>query len=169
MPEKLKILIFPDPRLRKVAKKVTKFDKSLKKLADAMLHTMYDANGIGLAATQVDRHLRLIVMDLSENKDDPRVFINPTYKILDNHSLYEFEEGGWAIPGFNELISRPNKIDLKWQDLDGNEHNDKPEGLLTVCIQHEIDHLEGKLMVDYISSLKRDRIRKKIIKEFKRK
>lgn len=169
MPEKLKILIFPDPRLRKVAKKVTKFDKSLKKLAEAMLHTMYHANGIGLAATQVDRHLRLIVMDLSENKDDPRVFINPTYKILDNHSLYEFEEGCLSIPGFNELISRPDKIDLKWQDLDGNEHNDKPEGLLTVCIQHEIDHLEGKLMVDYISSLKRDRIRKKIIRDFNRK
>ena len=169
MPEKLKILIFPDPRLRKVAKKVTKFDKSLKKLADAMLHTMYDANGIGLAATQVDRHLRLIVMDLSENKNDPRVFINPTYKILDNHSLYEFEEGCLSIPGFNELISRPDKIDLKWQDLDGNEHNDEPEGLLTVCIQHEIDHLEGKLMVDYISSLKRDRIRKKIIKDYNRK
>jgi len=169
MPEKLKILIFPDPRLRKVAKKVTKFDKSLKKLADAMLHTMYDANGIGLAATQVDRHLRLIVMDLSENKDDPRVFINPTYKILDNHSLFEFEEGCLSIPGFNELISRPDKIDLKWQDLEGNEHSDKPEGLLTVCIQHEIDHLEGKLMVDYISSLKRDRIRKKIIKDFNRK
>ena len=169
MPEKLKILIFPDPRLRKVAKKVTKFDKSLKKLADAMLHTMYDANGIGLAATQVDRHLRLIVMDLSENKDDPRVFVNPSYKILDNHSLLEFEEGCLSIPGFNELISRPDKIDLQWQDLDGNEHNDKPEGLLTVCIQHEIDHLEGKLMVDYISSLKRDRIRKKIIKDFNRK
>lgn len=169
MPEKLKILIFPDPRLRKVAKKVTKFDKSLKKLAEAMLHTMYDANGIGLAATQVDRHLRLIVMDLSENKDDPRVFINPTYKILDNHSLYEFEEGCLSIPGFNELISRPDKIDLKWQDLDGNKHSDKPEGLLTVCIQHEIDHLEGKLMVDYISSLKRDRIRKKIIRDFNRK
>ena len=169
MPEKLKILIFPDPRLRKVAKKVTKFDKSLKKLADAMLHTMYDANGIGLAATQVDRHLRLIVMDLSKNKDDPRVFVNPSYKILDNHSLLEFEEGCLSIPGFNELISRPDKIDLQWQDLDGNEHNDKPEGLLTVCIQHEIDHLEGKLMVDYISSLKRDRIRKKIIKDFNRK
>ena len=169
MPEKLKILIFPDPRLRKVAKKVTKFDKSLKKLAEAMLHTMYDANGIGLAATQVDRHLRLIVMDLSENKDDPRVFINPTYKILDNHSLYEFEEGCLSIPGFNELISRPDKIDLKWQDLDGNKHYDKPEGLLTVCIQHEIDHLEGKLMVDYVSSLKRDRIRKKILKDFNRK
>ena len=169
MAEKLKILKFPDPRLRTVAKKVTKFDKSLKKLAEAMLHTMYDANGIGLAATQVDRHLRLIVMDLSENKDDPRVFINPTYKILDNYSLYEFEEGCLSIPGFNELISRPDKIDLTWQDLDGNKHNDKPEGLLTVCIQHEIDHLEGKLMVDYISSLKRDRIRKKIIKDFNRK
>ena len=167
MPEKLKILIFPDPRLRKVAKKVTKFDKSLKKLADAMLHTMYDANGIGLAATQVDRHLRLIVMDLSENKDDPRVFVNPSYKILDNHSLFEFEEGCLSIPGFNELISRPDKIDLKWQDLEGNEHNDKPEGLLTVCIQHEIDHLNGVLFIDHISRLKRDMIKRRVMKELR--
>ena len=133
-----------------------------------MLKTMYDANGIGLAATQVDQHIRLIVMDLSENRDDPRIFINPTYKILENHSLYEFEEGCLSIPGFNEVIARPDKIELRWQDLDGNEHIDKPEGLLTVCIQHEIDHLEGKLMVDYVSALKRDRVRNKLLKEYKR-
>ena len=169
MDKNLKILIFPDPRLRKVAEKITKFDKSLENLANSMLKTMYDANGIGLAATQVDRHIRLIVMDLSENRDDPRIFINPTYKILKNHSLYEFEEGCLSIPGFNEVIARPDKIELRWQDLDGNEHIDKPEGLLTVCIQHEIDHLEGKLMVDYVSALKRDRVRSKLLKEYKRK
>ena len=166
MAKKLKILIFPDPRLRKVAKKVTKFDKSLENLANDMLETMYIANGIGLAATQVDRHIRLIVMDLSEERDDPRIFINPTFKILKNHKLFEFEEGCLSIPGFNEAIARPDKIELTWQDIKGNQHTDKPEGLLTVCIQHEIDHLDGKLMVDYISSLKRDRIRSKLLKEF---
>ena len=168
MAKNLKILIFPDPRLRKVAEKIIKFDKSLENLANSMLKTMYDANGIGLAATQVDQHIRLIVMDLSENRDDPRIFINPTYKILENHSLYEFEEGCLSIPGFNEVIARPDKIELRWQDLDGNEHIDKPEGLLTVCIQHEIDHLEGKLMVDYVSALKRDRVRSRLLKEYKR-
>ena len=166
MAKKLKILIFPDPRLRKVAKKVTKFDKSLESLANDMLETMYIANGIGLAATQVDRHIRLIVMDLSEERDDPRIFINPTFKILKNHKLFEFEEGCLSIPGFNETIARPDKIELTWQDIKGNQHIDKPEGLLTVCIQHEIDHLDGKLMVDYISSLKRDRIRSKLLKEY---
>ena len=168
MAKNLKILIFPDPRLRKVAEKVTKFDKSLENLANSMLKTMYDANGIGLAATQVDQHVRLIVMDLSENRDDPRIFINPTYKVLENHSLFEFEEGCLSIPGFNEVISRPDKIELRWQDINGNEHIDKPEGLLTVCIQHEIDHLEGKLMVDYVSALKRDRVRSKLLKEYNR-
>ena len=167
MAKKLKILIFPDPRLRKVAKKVTKFDKSLENLANDMLETMYIANGIGLAATQVDRHIRLIVMDLSEERDDPRIFINPTFKILKNHKLFEFEEGCLSIPGFNETIARPDRIELTWQDIKGNQHIDKPEGLLTVCIQHEIDHLDGRLMVDYISSLKRDRIRSKLLKENK--
>ena len=166
MAKKLKILIFPDPRLRKVAKKITKFDNSLEILANDMLETMYIANGIGLAATQVDRHIRLIVMDLSEERDDPRIFINPTFKILKNHKLFEFEEGCLSIPGFNETIARPDKIELTWQDIKGNQHIEKPEGLLTVCIQHEIDHLDGKLMVDYISSLKRDRIRSKLLKEF---
>jgi len=166
MAKKLKILIFPDSRLRKVAKKITKFDKSLEILANDMLETMYIANGIGLAATQVDRHIRLIVMDLSEERDDPRIFINPTFKILKNHKLFEFEEGCLSIPGFNETITRPDKIELTWQDIKGNQHIEKPEGLLTVCIQHEIDHLDGKLMVDYISALKRDRIRSKLLKEY---
>ena len=169
MAKKLKILIFPDPRLRKVAEKVLKFDKSLQSLADDMLLTMYDANGIGLAATQVDQHVRLVVMDLSDDRNEPRIFVNPSYKVLQNHNRFEFEEGCLSIPGFNETISRPDKIELKWQDINGNEHNEEPEGLLTVCIQHEIDHLEGKLMVDYVSALKRDRIRSKLLKDFKRK
>ena len=167
MPEKLKILIFPDPRLRKVAKKVTKFDKSLQILAEDMLETMYDANGIGLAATQVNKHIRLIVMDLSEERNEPKIFVNPSFKILKGHKMYEFEEGCLSIPGFNETLARPDKIELTWQDLRGKTHVDKPEGLLTVCIQHEIDHLDGKLMVDYISALKRDRVRSKLLKDFK--
>ena len=164
MAEKLNILKFPDPRLRTVAKKVQKFDKSLKNLAEDMLHTMYEDNGIGLAATQVNRHIRLIVMDLSEERNEPRVFVNPEYKILNNQSLASYEEGCLSVPGFSEEIIRPDKIKLKWQDLSGRLHEDTPYGLLTICIQHEIDHLEGKLMVDYISSLKRDRIRKKLSK-----
>mgnify|MGYP001260157641 FL=1 len=168
MAKNLKILIFPDPRLRKVAEKVIKFDKSLENLANSMLKTMYDANGIGLAATQIDQHIRLIVMDLSEERNEPRIFINPTYKVLEDHSLYEFEEGCLSIPGFNEVIARPDKIELRWQDLEGNEHIERPEGLLTVCIQHEIDHLDGKLMVDYVSALKRDRVRSRLLKEYKR-
>jgi peptide deformylase len=164
MAEKLNILKFPDPRLRTVAKKVAKFDKSLEKLAEDMLYTMYLDNGIGLAATQVNRHIRLIVMDLSEERNEPKVFVNPEYKILNNESLASFEEGCLSVPGFREEITRPDKIKLKWQDLSGKLHEDTPNGLLTICIQHEIDHLEGKLMVDYISPLKRDRIRKKLSK-----
>ena len=166
MAKKLQILIFPDPRLRKIAEKITKFDKSLQNLADDMLLTMYDANGIGLAATQVNRHVRLVVMDISDNRDDPRIFVNPSYRVLKDHNLFEFEEGCLSIPGFNETIARPDKIELIWQDISGKEHTDSPEGLLTVCIQHEIDHLDGKLMVDYVSALKRERVRSKLLKEY---
>ena len=157
----LKILIFPDPKLRKVAKKIVKFDKSLELLAQNMLITMYEAEGIGLAATQIDVHIRLVVMDLSEERNEPRVFVNPEYTILDK-SPFTYEEGCLSIPGFNEEISRPSKILLKWQDLQGNFHEDRPDGIFTVCAQHEIDHLDGKLFVDYLSPIKRDRIRKKL-------
>ena len=157
----LKILIFPDPKLRKVAKKIDKFDKSLEMLSKNMLKTMYEAEGIGLAATQVDIHIRLVVMDLSEERNEPRVFVNPEYTILDK-SPFTYEEGCLSIPGFNEEISRPSKILLKWQDLQGNFHEEKPDGMFTVCAQHEIDHLDGKLFVDYLSPIKRDRIRKKL-------
>jgi peptide deformylase len=156
-----KILIFPDPKLRKVAKKIDKFDKSLEILAQNMLTTMYEAEGIGLAATQIDVHIRLVVMDLSEERNEPRVFVNPEYTILDK-SPFTYEEGCLSIPGFNEEISRPSKIILKWQDLQGNFHEDQPDGIFTVCAQHEIDHLDGKLFVDYLSPIKRDRIRKKL-------
>ena len=156
-----KILIFPDPKLRKVAKKIDKFDKSLEILAQNMLATMYEAEGIGLAATQIDVHIRLVVMDLSEERNEPRVFVNPEYTILDK-SPFTYEEGCLSIPGFNEEISRPSKILLKWQDLQGNFHEDRPDGIFTVCAQHEIDHLDGKLFVDYLSPIKRDRIRKKL-------
>ena len=160
----MKILTFPDPRLRTVADPVEKFDKSLKKLTDDMLETMYSENGIGLAATQVNVHKRVIVMDISEERNEPRVFINPEFEIKNNKSLFTFSEGCLSVPGFNEEITRPDQIILKWQNLDGDYLEDEPEGLLTVCIQHEIDHLEGKLMVDYLSTLKRDRIRNKLNK-----
>ena len=160
----LDILTYPDPRLRTVAKKVEKFDKSLQDLSQNMLYTMYEADGIGLAASQVDVHIRLIVMDISETRDEPLIFVNPEVEILENKSHFSFKEGCLSVPGFYEEISRPDKIKLSWQDVDGKSHTSFPEGLLTVCIQHEIDHLEGKLMVDYVSRLKRERLKKKAAK-----
>ena len=158
---KLRILTFPDPRLRKVASPVTKFDKSLENLVSDMLHTMYEERGVGLAASQVNVHQRVIVIDFSENRDDPMVFINPEFKILNDKSLLSSKEGCLSVPGVEEEITRPDNIYLTWQNIKGSKYEDTPSGLLTVCIQHEIDHLEGKLMVDYLSPLKRDRIRKK--------
>jgi peptide deformylase len=158
---KLRILTFPDPRLRKVASPVTKFDKSLENLVSDMLHTMYEEGGVGLAASQVNVHQRVIVIDFSENRDDPMVFINPEVKILSDKSLLSSKEGCLSVPGVEEEITRPDNIYLTWQDIKGSKYEETPSGLLTVCIQHEIDHLEGKLMVDYLSPLKRDRIRKK--------
>ena len=160
----LDILTYPDQRLRTVAKRVEKFDKSLQELSEDMLYTMYEADGIGLAASQVDVHIRLIVMDISESRDEPRIFVNPEVEILENKSHFSFKEGCLSVPGFYEEISRPDKIKLSWQDVDGKSHTSFPEGLLTVCIQHEIDHLEGKLMVDYVSRLKRERLKKKAAK-----
>lgn len=165
MSNNLKVLKFPDPRLRKVADPVTKFDKSLENLAIDMLEVMYREDGIGLAATQVNKHVRLIVIDISEDRNKPQFFVNPEFEILNTDSSYTFEEGCLSVPGFNEEITRPDNIVLKWQDLKGKSHTDRPSGLLTVCIQHEIDHLEGKLMVDYVSSIKRDRIKKKLSKK----
>lgn len=164
MVNELKILKFPDPRLRTVASKVTKFDKSLEILANDMLELMYKENGIGLAATQVNHHIRLITIDISEERNSPMIFVNPEFEIINEDSHLSFEEGCLSVPGFNEEITRPDNIKLKWQDINGEEHEDMPSGLLTVCIQHEIDHLEGKLMVDYVSPIKRERIKKKLKK-----
>jgi len=161
---KLHILTFPDPRLRTVAIPVTKFDKSLENLVSDMLETMYEENGIGLAATQVDYHERIIVIDISDERNEPKIFINPEFKILNDKSLLSFSEGCLSVPGVSEEIVRPDSIVLTWQDIKGKRFTEEPSGLLTVCIQHEIDHLEGKLMVDYLSPLKRDRIRKKATK-----
>ena len=160
----IKILKYPDPRLRTVAEDVIKFDKSLDNLARDMLETMYAENGIGLAATQVDFHIRLVVIDISEERDDPLIFVNPVVTVLDDKSLVPCEEGCLSIPGASVEVTRPDKIQLNWLDLKGKEHEDKPQGLLAVCIQHEIDHLQRKLLVDYLSPLKRARLKDKATK-----
>ena len=160
---KLEILEFPDPRLRTVAKPVEQVDDALRKLIDDMFETMYDAPGIGLAATQINVHKRLLVLDISEDQQDPRVFINPEILPL-TEELGSYEEGCLSVPGFHERVERPARIRVKALDRDGKPFEEEAEGLLAVCLQHEIDHLNGKLFVDHISRLKRDRIRKKLEK-----
>ena len=162
----LKILEFPNPNLRKVAVPVTSFDNDLKRLIDTMFETMYEANGIGLAATQVDVHKRLLVLDVSEERDDPKVFVNPTIDVIES-DLADYDEGCLSVPGFYETVSRPKKIKVSAQDKEGSQFEIQADGVLSVCIQHEIDHLDGKLFVDYLSSLKRNRIKDKLQKEQK--
>ncbi|MCB1757537.1 MAG: peptide deformylase [Gammaproteobacteria bacterium] len=157
------ILVFPHPNLRKKAVEVDVVDDSIRKLADDMLETMYQAPGIGLAATQIDVHKRVIVVDVSEDKSQPMVFINP--QLLSTEGEEEHEEGCLSVPGFYETVKRPEKIRVKALNKDGETFELDADGLLAVCIQHEIDHLNGKVFVDYISALKRDRIRKKLEKE----
>ena len=163
----LPILEFPDPRLRKVASPVTVFDAKLEVLIDDMFETMYDSQGIGLAATQIDVHKRLLVIDVSENKDSPLVFINPSFEVIEDE-LSEYDEGCLSVPGFYETVSRPKGIKVLAQDRKGETFEIEAEGILATCIQHEIDHLDGKLFVDYISALKRQRIRSKLEKEHKK-
>jgi peptide deformylase len=158
----LNILHFPDPRLRNKAEAVSEFNDELKTLVSDMFETMYQAPGIGLAATQVDVHKRLLVMDVSEDKNSPQVLINP--EILSLEGEEEMDEGCLSVPGFYETVQRAEKILVRAQDADGSFFEIQADGLEAVCIQHEMDHLEGKLFVDYISSLKRDRIRKKLEK-----
>ncbi len=160
----LKILIFPDPRLRTVAKAVEKFDVSLKKLTDEMLETMYEGSGIGLAATQVDVHKRVIVVDISEKKDEPLVLINPVLKKVIDPELKTYSEGCLSVPGFYEELERPSEIEIYFQDEKGQDQTLIANGLLSVVVQHEMDHLEGKMMVDSISNVKREMIRKKLSK-----
>ena len=160
---KLNILEFPDPRLRTVAKPIEKVDSTIVKYAEDMLETMYDAPGIGLAATQVNIHLRLIVLDVSDQKNDPIFLINPV--ITRAEGEIETSEGCLSIPGYSEPISRYETIEYEAIDLNGNEKKDVANGLLAICIQHEMDHLQGKLMVDRISSTKRQLIRKRLLKQ----
>lgn len=160
----LNILEFPDPRLRTIAKAVELVDDDLRQLIDDMFETMYDAPGIGLAATQVNVHKRLVVMDLSEDKNEPMVFINPEFESLTDE-VDQYQEGCLSVPGFYENVDRPQKVKIKALDRDGQPFELIAEGLLAVCIQHECDHLNGKLFVDYLSTLKRDRIKKKLEKQ----
>ncbi|MFC2971279.1 peptide deformylase [Azotobacter bryophylli] len=161
---KLNILEFPDPRLRTLAKPVETVDDEIRRLIDDMFETMYAAPGIGLAATQVNVHKRVVVMDLSEEKNEPLVFVNPEFESL-TEELEPYQEGCLSVPGFYENVDRPQKVRIKAQDRDGQPFELIAEGLLAVCIQHECDHLNGKLFVDYLSTLKRDRIRKKLEKQ----
>lgn len=159
----LPILEFPDPRLRTVAEPVTEFNDELRQLIKDMFETMYDAPGIGLAATQINVHQRIITIDTSEEKNDPLVVINPQVEILTDETE-KLQEGCLSVPGFYEDVVRPNKIRLTAQDEQGKTYTLDADDLLAVCIQHEIDHLEGKLFVDYLSPLKRTRIRSKLDK-----
>lgn len=163
----LTILEFPDPRLRTKAEPVTEFDAALSEFIDDMFATMYEAQGIGLAATQVNVHKRLLVIDVSENKETPLVFINPSFDVIDDE-LNDYDEGCLSVPGFYETVSRPRKIHVRAQDRNGEPFELDAEGILATCIQHEIDHLDGKLFVDYLSNLKRQRIRNKLEKEHRK-
>jgi len=159
----LDILHFPDPQLRIRAQDVNTVDDQLRKLVDDMFETMYQAPGIGLAATQVNVHQRVLVIDISSEQDDPRVFINP--EILEKYGDEEMDEGCLSVPGIYERVRRAERIKVRALDRNGEAYELETGGLLAVCIQHEIDHLDGKLFVDYLSQLKRQRIRKKLEKQ----
>ena len=160
----LKILVFPDPRLRTLAEPIMDFDDNLKKLSEDMLETMYEGSGIGLAATQVNVHKRIIVVDISEEKNSPLILVNPTLKKIINPEKKSYSEGCLSVPGFYEELSRPSSVEINAYDVNGDEVNIVTEGLLSVVIQHEMDHLDGKMMVDFISNIKREMIRKKLLK-----
>ncbi len=159
----LNILHFPDPRLRTRAKAVDQVNDQLRQLVDDMFETMYQAPGIGLAATQVNVHQRIIVIDISQEQDDPRVLINP--ELLETDGVEEMDEGCLSVPGVYESVQRAERIKVRALGRDGDVFELETDGLLAVCIQHEIDHLDGKLFVDYLSQLKRHRIRKKLEKQ----
>ncbi len=162
---KLEILSFPDERLRTKAKKVEKVDAKIRQLVDDMFETMYEAPGIGLAATQINVHQRIVVIDVSKEKDQPLCLINP--EIIEKDGVEECEEGCLSVPGIYEKVERADHIKVKALDREGNPFELETGDLLAVCIQHELDHLEGKLFVDYLSPLKRQRIRKKLEKQKK--
>jgi peptide deformylase len=159
----LRILEFPDPKLRTRARPVDTVDDALRRLIDDMFETMYEAPGIGLAATQVDVHRRLLVADVSGERADPQVLINPV--ILEKDGSTVTEEGCLSVPGFYEEVERAEHIRVRYLDRDGEEVEREFEEMLAVCVQHEIDHLDGKLFVDYLSEAKRQRIRRRLIKD----
>lgn len=163
----LDILEFPDPRLRTRADPVREVSDATRTLIDNLFETMYAARGIGLAATQVDVHQRVLVIDLSEDHSEPQVFINPEVTVLEPE-LGEYDEGCLSVPGFYETVQRPRRVSVTALDRNGESFTRELDGLLAICLQHEIDHLDGKLFVDYISPLKRQRIRKKLEKEHRR-
>ena len=160
----LKILIFPDPKLRTVAEPVLEVNDSIVKLTKDMLETMYEGDGIGLAATQVDVHKRIIVIDISNDKNDPLILINPKINKVINQENKSYSEGCLSVPGIFEELERPSAVEIKALGVDGKEFTLVAEDILSVVIQHEMDHLEGKMMVDYLSNLKREMIRKKMAK-----
>jgi peptide deformylase len=160
----LNILRYPDPRLHKVAKPVTVFDARLKKLVADMAETMYHAPGVGLAATQVDVHEQLIVIDTSETHDSLRVFINPEI-VWASEDRQEYEEGCLSVPGIYDGVERSARVKVRALDLEGKTFEVEADGLFAVCIQHEMDHLKGKVFVEYLSPLKRNRIKAKLLKE----
>jgi peptide deformylase len=159
----LKILIFPDQRLRTVAKDVLDINEEVKALCNDLLETMYEGNGIGLSATQVNIHKRILVVDVSEEKDSPMIFINPSVEVLGQEEK-TYGEGCLSVPGFFEEVSRPAKIKITALNLGGEEFSIEAEDLLAVAVQHEMDHLDGKIFVDFLSNLKRQRIKQKLIK-----
>ena len=161
------ILRFPDPRLRKKAVSISEVTDKIRQLADDMLETMYAAPGIGLAANQINVQKRIVVMDVSEEKDSPLVFINP--EIISKEGKREYEEGCLSVPEAYEMVTRADKVSVTALDRDGNSFELDADDLLATCIQHEIDHLDGKLFVDYISNLKRQRIKKRLEKQLKQK
>ncbi|WP_225501461.1 peptide deformylase [Vibrio vulnificus] len=158
----LQVLTFPDDRLRTVAKPVEKVTPEIQKIVDDMIETMYDEEGIGLAATQVDIHQRIVVIDISESRNEPKVLINP--EILEKRGEDGIEEGCLSVPGARALVPRAAEVTVKALDRDGNEFTLEADDLLAICIQHELDHLQGKLFVDYLSPLKRKRIQDKLAK-----
>jgi peptide deformylase len=163
----LNILHFPDPRLRKKAEPIEEVTDDIRQLADDMLETMYDAPGIGLAANQVNVQKRLIVIDISEDKSEPLILINP--EILDKQGEREYEEGCLSVPEAYETVVRADTVTIKAVNRDGEPFEFSAEGLRATCVQHEIDHLDGKLFVDYLSNLKRERIKKRLEKHQKQK
>jgi peptide deformylase len=157
------ILRFPDPRLKKIAAPVTKIDDSIRRLARDLAETMYEAPGIGLAATQVDVHLRVIAIDASETRDQLLVLINP--ELVESEGLQVGEEGCLSVPGIYDKVERAERVIVRYMDLEGNKKTVSADGLLAVCLQHEMDHLQGRVFVEHLSLLKQNRIKAKLVKQ----